>query len=303
MEEGSLQCRDVAMATTVRARSLSSDGSATQLSSPTSSQQDTIETPPSTPDRETLDSPLDILFLGSLLGNVPRGEEITLLRSLPSRLIKGTRCSWGWTMRLMSQKLNVHTMTGRVLRDASLLMGSKSLAGHSETSPYVCWRSGSMYPSTMLRNVSRHLWVRFRQPPSNHMSDSDRLLIVEQMDSYRAEQYRVAAWGSDSRDLSSHRSQVEATHPESDGSSKRTNKTVIQCIRFVVKHDQKGWSSSLPKVRFDIMNTVNKSTGFTPFQLRFGKSSQLLPPIGTLATSDEPLEQSARKVIDQMRPL
>ena len=33
-----------------------------------------------------------------------------------------------------------------------------------------------------------------------------------------------------------------AYHPESDGSSERTNKTVIQAIRFAVERDQKGCS-------------------------------------------------------------
>ena len=32
-----------------------------------------------------------------------------------------------------------------------------------------------------------------------------------------------------------------AYHPETDGSSERTNKTVIQCIHFAVERDQKGW--------------------------------------------------------------
>ena len=68
-------------------------------------------------------------------------------------------------------------------------------------------------------------------------------------------------------------------HPETDGSSERTNKTVIQCIRFAVECDQLGWVKALPKIRFDIMNTVNRSTGFTPFQLRFGRSPRLLPPL------------------------
>ena len=68
-------------------------------------------------------------------------------------------------------------------------------------------------------------------------------------------------------------------HPETDGSSERTNKTVIQCIRFAVEHDQIGWVKALPKIRFDIMNMTNRSTGFTPFQLRFGCSPRLLPPL------------------------
>ena len=49
--------------------------------------------------------------------------------------------------------------------------------------------------------------------------------------------------------------------------------------RFAVERDQLGWVKAIPKIRFDIMNSVNRSTGFTPFQLRFGRSPRILPPI------------------------
>jgi hypothetical protein len=89
VEEGGLRGRGVVAAAVTRARSLSSNDAATQLSSPTSSEQGTTETPLSTPDMETLETPLHILFLGSSLGNFPRGEEVTFLRSLPLRAGKG----------------------------------------------------------------------------------------------------------------------------------------------------------------------------------------------------------------------
>lgn len=72
-----------------------------------------------------------------------------------------------------------------------------------------------------------------------------------------------------------------AYHPETDGASERSNKTVIQALRYHVDHHQRGWVRALPRIRFAIMNTVNKSTGFTPFQLRFGRSPRILPPFLT----------------------
>ncbi len=51
-------------------------------------------------------------------------------------------------------------------------------------------------------------------------------------------------------------------HPQSDGASERTNKTVNQLLRFHVERNQRGWKRALPRVRFAIMNTVNASTGF-----------------------------------------
>jgi hypothetical protein len=93
-----------------------------------------------------------------------------------------------------------------------------------------------------------------------------------------------------------------AYHPETDGASERTNKTVIQCIRFAVERDQKGWVRALPKVRFDIMNTINASTGFTPFQLRFGKSPRIIPPLLALE-EDNDNELTAREIVEQMQPI
>lgn len=70
-----------------------------------------------------------------------------------------------------------------------------------------------------------------------------------------------------------------AFHPQTDGSSERTNKTVIQALRFYVDRNQRGWVKALPHVRFCIMNTINASTGFSPFQLRLGLSPRLVPPL------------------------
>ena len=68
-------------------------------------------------------------------------------------------------------------------------------------------------------------------------------------------------------------------HPESNGVSEHTNKTVNQCLHFLVKHNQHGWVKALPRVRFWIMNTVNVSTGFSPFQLHIGCSPHIIPPL------------------------
>ena len=88
-------------------------------------------------------------------------------------------------------------------------------------------------------------------------------------------------------------------HPETDSSSEHTNKMVIQCIHYAVEWDQKGWVKALPKIRFDILNTVNRSTGFTPFQLHFGHSPQLLPPLFP-STQKTPTEQLAIELLTRM---
>lgn len=70
-----------------------------------------------------------------------------------------------------------------------------------------------------------------------------------------------------------------AYHPQSDGASEQSNKTINQCLRYHVERNQLGWKRALRCVHFDIMNTINGSTGFSPFQLRMGCSPQVIPPL------------------------
>src|ERR1700761_4609661 len=49
------------------------------------------------------------------------------------------------------------------------------------------------------------------------------------------------------------------------------------------------------------MNTVNKSTGYTPFQLRFGRTPRILPPIINPPAKASSDYISAREIIDNLR--
>jgi hypothetical protein len=62
--------------------------------------------------------------------------------------------------------------------------------------------------------------------------------------------------------------------------------------------DRKGGVKALPLVRFNLnyMNTVNESTGFTPFHLRFGRSMRVIPTIAS-SPSDTPADVDARALI------
>ena len=79
-----------------------------------------------------------------------------------------------------------------------------------------------------------------------------------------------------------------AYHPQTDGSSERTNKTINQAIRYHVSRNQLGWVRALPRIRFDIMNTVNASTGFSGFQLMTGQSPRIIPSLAALPPSPSP---------------
>jgi hypothetical protein len=89
-------------------------------------------------------------------------------------------------------------------------------------------------------------------------------------------------------------------HPETDGGSERTNKTVVQAIRYHVDRNQKGWHASLPRVRFAIMNSLNASTGFSPFQLKSGHSPRIIPALAPAIGPQTMEEMDARKLIEKL---
>jgi hypothetical protein len=91
-----------------------------------------------------------------------------------------------------------------------------------------------------------------------------------------------------------------AYHPQTDGSSERTNKTVNQSLRYHVERSQKGWVRALPRIRFAMMNSVNASTGFSNFQLHLGRAPRLIPPLVPTALPDE-LRSAAESVITQIQ--
>jgi hypothetical protein len=90
-------------------------------------------------------------------------------------------------------------------------------------------------------------------------------------------------------------------HPESNGASERTNKSVIQCIRFHVERNQKGWVKALPRIRFHLMSTINKSTGYTPFHLRFGRAPRIVPPLIQLPPNPSNDHVGAREIIEALQ--
>ena len=122
--------------------------------------------------------------------------------------------------------------------------------------------------------------------PSQIVSDRDKLFLSQ-------------LWNELQAFLGVDLAKSSAYHPQTDGASERTNRTIIQALRFHVERNQKGWAKKLPRVRFQLMNTTNKSTGFSPFQLRYGRSPRLIPPIVDVPESSKAFE--ANELLDRIR--
>ncbi len=90
-------------------------------------------------------------------------------------------------------------------------------------------------------------------------------------------------------------------HPQADGLVERFNQTLKQMLRRVVAEDKRDWDLMIPYVLFGIREVPQASTGFTPFELLFGRQ-----PRGLLDVAKEAWEQQPavhRSVIEHVREM
>ncbi|KAL1263574.1 hypothetical protein QQF64_006313 [Cirrhinus molitorella] len=91
-------------------------------------------------------------------------------------------------------------------------------------------------------------------------------------------------------------------HPQTDGLVERFNQTLKQMLKRVAAEDRKDWDLLIPYVLFGIREVPQASTGFTPFELLFGRQ-----PRGLLDVAKEAWEQQQpaplRSTIEHVREM
>src|SRR5437667_9478588 len=75
-------------------------------------------------------------------------------------------------------------------------------------------------------------------------------------------------------------------HPETDGSSERSNKTIIEALRHYVNLRHTDWADHLIHIEAAMNNSVNATTGKTPTELVYGTPLRLFPSPNELAQPD-----------------
>src|SRR4051794_25451824 len=62
-----------------------------------------------------------------------------------------------------------------------------------------------------------------------------------------------------------------AFHPQTDGQTERANQVLEQVLRNYTTYEQDNWDELLPFAEFAYNNSVNTSTGFSPFYVLYGQ--------------------------------
>jgi len=68
-----------------------------------------------------------------------------------------------------------------------------------------------------------------------------------------------------------------AFHPQTDGQTERTNKTMEQYLRIFVNKEQNNWAQLLPTAQLAYNNVKSDTTGVTPFKALYRRD---LPMFG-----------------------
>ena len=77
-----------------------------------------------------------------------------------------------------------------------------------------------------------------------------------------------------------------AFHPQTDGQTERANRTIEDMLRSFVNNQHNNWDELLPALEFAYNNSVQRSTGKTPFFLTYGMHPRT--PAALLAQQSEP---------------
>jgi hypothetical protein len=83
----------------------------------------------------------------------------------------------------------------------------------------------------------------------------------------RGSLFTSAWWSTFCHDLTVKRRLSTAFHPQTDGQTERQNQTLEVYLRAYVNYQQDNWASYLASAEFAYNNSVNVTTGKTPFQL------------------------------------
>lgn len=91
-----------------------------------------------------------------------------------------------------------------------------------------------------------------------------------------------------------------AYHPQTDGQTERANRTLEENLRAYVNTRQNDWDAHLPILETAYNDTVNPSTGFTPFYLNYGMHPRMPATLNLKACKNPGAENMLTSLRDSL---
>jgi hypothetical protein len=88
--------------------------------------------------------------------------------------------------------------------------------------------------------------------------------------------FTSAFWTNFNKLIRAKQRMLSAYHPETDGSTERANRTVIQMLRACIAPNQQDWVPKLPAIEFTINISSSESTQRSPFETNSGQNPRAM---------------------------
>jgi len=95
--------------------------------------------------------------------------------------------------------------------------------------------------------------------------------------------------------------QTTAYHPQSNGALERSHRTLVEYIRHFINDEQSDWDEWVPYAMFAYNTTPHTATGFTPFELVYGRQAELPTTLSKAPAMHYNIEDYAQELKERIR--
>jgi transposase InsO family protein len=141
------------------------------------------------------------------------------------------------------------------------------------------------YTAVQLAHVLKDRLIRNYGIPKSIISDRDKLFTSNY-------------WATLMAEIGIQRKLSTAYHPETDGQTERTNRTMKTYLKIYSNHAQNNWLSLLAMAQLSYNNKLSEATGTTPYFANHGTHPNLFE-----RTLPGPKAEAAVKTADEMKAL
>jgi len=172
--------------------------------------------------------------------------------------------------------------------------------------PFPETKQGSCYVLVISDYFTR--WVEAYGIPNQEATTVARKLvdemfcrfgIPEQLHSDMGAQFESKLIHEICKLLQIHKTHTTPYHPQSDGLVERLNRTIQSMLATIVDESGGEWEEHLSKVCFAYNTSKQSSTGFTPFQLMFGRLARI--PLDVIYKTPMPEPTTVPQYVAQLR--
>ena len=126
-----------------------------------------------------------------------------------------------------------------------------------------------------------------------------RFAIPDQIHSDQGRQFESSVMTEVCKLLQIEKTRTTPYHPQFDGQVERFNRTLVDMLSATCKEHPFDWENHLKKVCFAYNTIVHASTGYSPFELMFGRLARM--PLDLVLGTDRETARSPAGYVIQLK--